>query len=268
MANQETIGKELAKETKLVPQDRLETLLESPAIKKRIQEVLRDKAPTFTSSIVSAVKTNKSLAACQPMTVVSSAFVAATLNLPINPSLGFAYIVPYNNVAQFQLGWKGFVQLAIRTNQYKNMHASEVYADELERWDPIKGELHLKPQENWKERYSGKGKVIGYSAFYQTVYGFEKYLYMSISEIEAHAKKYSKSYQKGFGQWKDNFHAMALKTVIKLLLSKYGLLSIDIEKALAVDQAVVDVDGQVQNYPDNGNGHETEDMPNDAIEPA
>jgi recombination protein RecT len=130
------------------------------------------------------------------------------------------------------------------------MNASEVYADEIEYWNPITGELKLTPLENWKERDSGNGKVIGYTSFFRTINGFEKFLYMTAGQVDRHAKKYSKSYQKGNGQWVKDFQSMALKTVLKLLLSKYGLLSIEMQKALRADQAVLDAEGEVSNYPD------------------
>ncbi|HET9146154.1 MAG TPA: recombinase RecT [Sphingomicrobium sp.] len=238
----------------LVAGDRLETLLDRIDVKKRFDEILGSKAPGFVSSIISAYKGNKALQACPPMSVISSAMVAATLDLPIVPSLGYAHVVPYREngqpVAQFQIGWKGYVQLAIRTGQYATMNAAEIYADEIEVWNPITGELKIRPQSEWKDRDSGTGKVVGYAAFFRTLNGFEKYLFMTVAQVERHAKKYSKSYQRDSGQWVKDFDAMAKKTVIKLLLSKFGVLSIDMQKALKVDQAVVDAKGEVASYPD------------------
>lgn len=251
MATPNAIGKALESDkNQLTKADRLETLLGRVDVRKRFEDILGAKAPGFVSSIISAVKGNDALKVCDPMSIISSAAVAATLDLPINSNLGFAHIVPYSGVAQFQMGWKGFVQLAIRTGQYKTMNASEIYADELEFWNPIKGELKLTPLETWKERDSGEGKIIGYASFFQTINGFEKYLYMTVGKVDRHAKKYSKSYQRGSGQWVKDFESMAMKTVLKLLLSKYGLLSIEMQKALRADQAVIDTEGEVKEYPD------------------
>lgn len=247
----------------MVAADRIETLLERVDVKKRFEEILGAKAAGFISSIISAYKTNKMLQTCPPMSVVSSAMVAATLDLPIVQSLGYAHIVPYREngvpVAQFQIGWKGFVQLAIRTGQYKTMNAAEIYEDEIDVWNPITGELKIRPQSEWKDRDSGSGKIVGYAAFFRTNNGFEKFLFMTVAQVERHAKKYSKSYQKDSGQWVKDFDSMAKKTVLKLLLSKFGLLSIEMQKAIKVDQAVVDVDGEVQAYPDGTGKHDAID---------
>lgn len=257
MANIESVNKAVTNGQKMVAQDRIEQLLERVDVKKRFLDVLGKQAPAFISSIISATKANEALKTCEPMTVISSAAIAATLNLPINPSLGFAHIVPYKGKAQFQMGWKGFVQLAIRTGQYKTMNAAEVYEGELKNWNRITGEIELDP--------TGKvsDKIVGYVAFFRTINGFEKYLYMTVEQIDAHAKRYSQSYGRDFSPWKQNFPAMAMKTVIKLLLSKYGLLSIEMQKALRVDQAVIDAEGEPETYPDAIDA----DMPNDAQEP-
>ncbi len=180
--------------------------------------------------------------------------VAATLDLPINQNLGFAFIIPYKSdgksYAQFQMGTKGFIQLAIRTGQYKTIHATEVYKDELKSWDPLTGTFEQNDQSTWKMRAGGKAEnIAGYLAFFKMTNGFEKYMYMTVEEIIAHAKKYSKSFGNAYGIWKTNPHAMSMKTVIKLLLSKYGLLSIQMEKAIDVDQAVIDTSGEIT-YPD------------------
>jgi recombination protein RecT len=228
----------------MVAQDRIEQLLARVDVRKRFEDVLRDNAPAFISSIIAATKSNPYLSKCDAMSVVSSAAVAASLNLPINPSLGFAHIVPYKDKAQFQMGWKGFVQLAIRTGQYKTMNTAEVYEGELKSWNRITAEVDI------DLTAKASDKVIGYVAFFRTVNGFEKYLYMTVDEIERHARRYSQSYGRGFGPWKDNFPAMAMKTVLKLLLSKYGLLSIEMQKALRADQAVIDAEGEPETFPD------------------
>lgn len=210
----------------------LEALLQSSSIKKRFNEVLKKKSAGFISSIVSAVKGNDKLALCEPGSVVSSAFIAASLDLPINPNLGFAYIIPYGGKAQFQMGWKGFVQLAMRTGQYKTINASLVYQGEIKSIDRVTGDIIFD--------YDAKesDKVIGYVAYFKLLNGFEKKYYMSKEDMEKHGKKYSKSYTSTSGQWHLNFDVMGLKTVLKLLLSKYGILSIQMQTAIEGDQMV------------------------------
>jgi recombination protein RecT len=176
--------------------------------------------------------------------------MAASLDLPINTNLQFAHLVPYRRsangpkVCQFQMGWRGFVQLAIRTGQYKTMHVTEVYKDELKSWNALTGEIEFTPQNEWKLREKGKpADIIGYVAFLKLMNGFEKYFYMTRQQCEAHGRRYSKSYSTG--QWTKDFDAMAKKTVIKLLLSKFGIMSIDMQKAIESDQAVIHEDGSL-----------------------
>lgn len=229
----------------IAPATTVKTLLSNVNYKKRFEEILGKKAPGFISSVVN-ISNSPTLKDCEANSIVSSAVVAATLDLPIDQNLGFAYIVPYNDkkkgkVAQFQMGYKGFIQLAMRSGQYKTISSSEVYEGEIKRYNRITGELEFNddfiPDEN--------SKVVGYIAYFKLLNGFEKYLYMTIKELQAHGKRYSQSY-KSTNQWaRDNslwntdFHSMAIKTVLKLLLSKYGILSIEMQKALETDQAVI-----------------------------
>lgn len=237
------------------PNRTLENMLKSVDVKQRFNDMLGKKAAGFMSSIISVTNQNNYLKMCEPMSIIASAAVAASLDLPINPSLGFAHIVPYRNsegkqIAQFQMGWKGFVQLAMRSGQYKTINVSEVYADELKFWNPLTGEIEFTPQAGWKQRAEGNAKnVAGYFSFFRLLNGFEKCSYMTHVEMDAHGHKYSKSYQKGKGMWVDGFLDMAKKTVLKLLLSKFGILSIEMAKAIEADQAVIDEDGTLH-YPD------------------
>ena len=219
-------------------------MLANVNVKKRFDDMLGAKAAGFTSSILTVVNGNHALQSCDPKTILSAANIAATLDLPINPNLGFAALVPYKtkidgkfvDVCQFQMMQKGFVQLAMRTGQYKVINASEVYEGELVSRNRITGEMTF----DFNARTSEK--IIGYCSYMKMVNGYEKYFYMTVEEIEKHAKKYSKTYQKGYGKWKDDFHAMAMKTVIKLLISKWGIMSIDMvqmQTALQADQSVI-----------------------------
>lgn len=236
MANKKDIQAAVANAPAVQAGQSLEVLLNKDNVKKRFEEILGKKAAGFMSSIISATKANPKLRAANPNSVLSSAVVAATLDLPINQNLGFAHIVPYGGEAQFQMGWKGFVQLAIRTNQYRSMNAAPVYEGELKEYNRITGEIEF----DLKGRKSNK--VIGYVAFFRLINGFEKYFYMTLEEVTAHGKRYSKSFSSG--NWSTNFEPMALKTVIKLLLSKWGILSIEMQTAMEADQAIVNARGE------------------------
>lgn len=207
--------------------------IDAPEIRARFQEVLGKKAAAFVSSVISATKTNPALGKCQADSVISAAMVAATLDLPINPSLGFAHIVPYANVAQFQMGWKGFNQLGLRSGQFARMNASPVFEGQLKKWDNITGDFEY-------DLTAKTGpKIVGYVSYFRLTNGYEHYFYMTTEEIRAHAARYSQAYKKGYGPWIDNFDSMALKTVHKLNLSKWAPMTSDMELALRIDQAVV-----------------------------
>lgn len=218
-------------ETALTPQARIKSLVETEGMKKRFSEVLGNRAPAFLQSIVSAYTANTKLSECDPMSVISSAMIAATLDLPINSSLGMAHIVPYKGVGTFQMGWKGFVQLGLRSGQFKTMNATVVYEGQLVNNNQFTGEVEFR-----HERMSDK--VIGYLFYFKLLNGFEKYTYWSKEECEAHAKRYSSAYKSGFGPWKDDFNSMALKTVVKSGLSKWGLLSLQMQTAVVEDESV------------------------------
>lgn len=231
----------------VTPVRRINQLLATDSIKSRFNELLGKRSAGFISSILSLVNSNKMLAECEPQSVINAAAIAATFDLPINPNLGFAYIVPYREkgvaVAQFQMGWKGFVQLAMRSGQYKTMNASPVFEGQIHSHNPFTGEFEF-------ELEAKSDKVIGYVFYFKLINGFEKFTYMTREDAEKHAKKFSQSYKKGYGVWKDDFDSMALKTVVKAGLSKWGILSIDMQKAIEFDQGEV-VEAEVVRYPDN-----------------
>lgn len=210
-------------------------MLETPAFKKKFEEMLGKKAAGFISSIIAVTNSSNYLMKADPATVIGAAAQAAMLDLPINQSLGFAYIVPYKGAAQFQLGYKGYIQLAQRSGQYVDIGAKTVYEGELEY------ENRLLDKFRFGERTSDK--VIGYLAYFRLTNGFEKMLYMTIDEAQAHAKKYSQNYKGGTDKWGlADFNVMAEKTVLKRLLSKYGPLSIEsvqMSQALANDGCVI-----------------------------
>lgn len=211
------------------PARTIEDWVESENIKQKFQEVLDKGAGAFVTSILSLVKSTPQLAAADPKTVISAAMTAATLKLPINPNLGFAYIVPYKDTATFQMGYKGYIQLAMRTGQYKTINASVVYEGQIEDVDFVTGEIIRGKKKS--------DKVVGYVAYFELINGFSKMVYMSHEDMMRHAMTYSQAYKydkkngKKSSVWTTNFEAMGLKTVLKQLISKYGIMSIDMQGA-------------------------------------
>ncbi len=235
----------------------LQQLLNSASIKRRFEELLDESAPSFISSILAIFNSNPKLRECSPNSILSAAGIAAALKLPINPSLGFAFIVPYKGQAQFQLGWKGFVQLAMRSGQYRTLNSGAVREGQIKEIDFVTGEIIR------GEKISDE--IVGYVAYMELINGFKKSLYMTVEELLAHAEKYSQSYAydlrsgKKSSVWTTNFDAMAKKTVLKKLLSNFGIISIDqksidLATALQADQAVITNEGF--RYIDNERGAE------------
>lgn len=218
----------------------IQKLVSSDEIIKKAERALGKKSQQFLTSVLALANSSSEIAKCEPLTTYNACLTAATLDLPINQNLGFAYIVPFKNnrkgimEAQFQMGYKGFIQLALRSGQFENLNVREVREDELEGIDQISGE----PKFNFK--LNSNKKIIGYMAFFKLINGFQKTSFMTIEELKEHAKKYSQTYRKGFGVWVDNFESMAQKTVLKLLLSKYAPLNTQMATAIEEDQKVGD----------------------------
>lgn len=219
-------------------------------VKNKFNELLGKRAPAFITSVLQIVASNALLKDADPMSIYQSAAVAATLDLPLNNNLGFAYIVPYKDktgkvVAQFQLGYKGFIQLAQRSGQFKTISACPIYEGQLIEQNPLTGFVFDFTKKTGPE-------VLGYAAYFELLNGFQKTYFLTIEELRSHGKRYSQTYKKGFGLWEDNFDAMAVKTVIKLLLAKYAPLSIEMQRAVVTDQAVItDADALEVTYVDN-----------------
>ena len=226
--------------------------INDPGIQNLVHERIGKRAGQFTTSLLSLVNANKNIAECTPVTVLQAALTAASMDLPINQNLGFAYIVPYKNKgtmeAQFQMGWKGFVQLAQRSGKFKTINTTEVKEGEVKTRDRMTGELEFNWIEDDTER--GKAKTVGYLAYFELLNGFRKSLYMTKEEVQAHAGRYSQSFKGGFSSpWKTDFDLMAQKTAIKLLLSKFAPLSTEMQEAVTADQSVSD--GKSRHYIDN-----------------
>lgn len=213
---------------------KLQGYFNNETAKRNLQAMLGQKAQGFTTSVLSVVNNNRLLQNSEPASIYSSAMVAASLDLPINPNLGFAAIVPYGRVSQFQIMTRGLVQLAIRSGQYERITNAVVHKGELVKYDPFRDEYEFDASKRESD------EVIGYMAYFRLAGGFEKYYYMTKEDCLAHGRRYSKSFSSG--PWRDNQEAMCLKTVLKQLLSKYGILSIEMQRAIRMDQAVVSTD--------------------------
>ena len=230
--------------------------LTQDAVKNQINQVISGKNGTrFISSVVSAVNNNPALQECTNQSILSAALLGESLNLSPSPQLGQYYMVPFNDknkgkVAQFQLGYKGYIQLAIRSGQYKKLNVLGIKEGELIRFDPLNEEIVVKLIEDEEARE--QAPTIGYYAMFEYTNGFRKAMYWSRRKMEAHALKYSKGYQakKGYTFWEKDFDGMAYKTMLRQLISKWGIMSIDMVSAMDADMAVINEDG-TKDYVDN-----------------
>ncbi len=215
------------------------------SVKRKFEELLGKRSSAFMTSVLQIVSNNSYLQNASPQSVFNAACVAATLDLPINNNLGFAYIVPYGKDAQFQMGYRGFIQLAQRSGQFKTIASSPIYEGQLIEENPLTGFVF-----DFKVKKSGT--PIGYAAYFELLNGFQKTLYMTTEELNQHGKRFSQTFKSGRGLWKDDFESMALKTVLKLLLSKFAPLSVEMQKAVITDQGVIsDPDTLDVAYSDN-----------------
>jgi len=222
---------------------RFNAMLENTRTQDYLASVLGEKKQTFVSNMVALVSNNKALSECDPSTIMFSCLKSSALDLSLDPALGLCYVLPYrdnkNNVtvATWQLGARGYVQLALRSAQFKKLNVRDVRDGEIVGEDFVSGELQFKKLAADRE----KAPIVGYVAYMQLVNGFEKQLYMTVEELDAHAKRFSQTYRRGYGLWadKDMRGAMMEKTVLKRLLSKYAPLSVEMRDAIASDQAVL-----------------------------
>lgn len=212
--------------------DALKKFLASESIQEQLKNALQDNGDVFIASLIDLYAGDTSLQNCQPAAVVMQALKAAVLKLPIIKTLGFAYIIPYKTdgvlVPQFQIGYKGLIQLAMRTGQYRIINADVVYEGEYKSKNKLTGEFDLNGQ-------ATSEKIIGYFAHFEMLNGFSKTLYMTKEKVTAHAVKYSKSYSLSSSPWKKEFDAMALKTTVRGILSHWGYLSVEMQSAMTED---------------------------------
>jgi len=231
-------------------------------VKQKFAEIMGKRSTAFMTSVLQCVAQNQLLANANVNSIYQSAMMAAVLDLPINPNLGFAAIIPYKtknketqqweDVAQFQVMAKGFNQLAMRSGQFKKLSQTDVREGEIKKRDRLTGDIEFQWEED--DAIRAKLPIIGYVAYFSLLNGFEKQNYMSVQEVKDHATRYSQTYKKGYGNWVDSFDAMALKTVTKLLLSKWAPLSVEMQSAVIADQSVI-------------NNHETQDVTYSDVEP-
>ena len=233
----------------------LKTKLDAPSVKAKFESMLGKRAPQFITSISSVVQNNALLQKAEVNSIIMGAAVAASMDLPLNANLGYAALVPFNSkgggcFAQFQIMTKGWTELFIRTGQCQSLINEIVYEGQLVKKNKFTGEYVF------DEDAKKSDKIIGYMAYFRLTNGYEKTEFMTVEEVKAHAQRFSQTFRSGAGIWKDSFDAMALKTVLKKLLTKWAPKSIEIQKAALFDQAVVDgnvadLESAKPNYMDN-----------------
>lgn len=229
-------------------------MLENTRTQDYLESVLGEKKQTFVGNMVALVSNNKALSECDPSTIMFSCLKSSALDLSLDPALGLCYVLPYRDnksgttVATWQLGARGYVQLALRSAQFRKLNVRDVREGEIVDEDFVSGELTFRKLQVGRET----AQIIGYVAYMQLINGFEKQLYMSVEELDAHAKRFSQTYRKGFGLWADKQMrgAMCEKTVLKRLLSKYAPLSVEMRDAIKSDSAVLGENNSIR-YIDN-----------------
>lgn len=227
----------------------LTAYLTQNTVKDQINSIVGGKDGTrFITAIVSAVNANPALQECTNPSILSAALLGHSLKLSPSPQLGQYYMVPFNDknkgkVAQFQIGYKGYIQLALRSGQYKKLNVLAIKEGELIRFDPLNEEIEVNLIENEVARE--KAPTIGYYAMFEYTNGFRKAMYWSREKMESHAETYSPGYKakKGFTFWEKDFDAMAYKTMLRQLISHWGVMSIEMQSALDSDMAVINEDG-------------------------
>lgn len=250
---------------------KLKNTLKAPSVEAKFKEMLGKRASQFMTSITSVVTNNSLLQKADVNSIIMGAATAASMDLPLNPNLGYAALVPFNSkdgcFAQLQVMVKGWVELFLRSGQCKNIICETVYDGQLVKKNKFTGEYVF------DEDAKKSDNIIGFMAYFKLTNGFEKYEYMTIDEVKLHAKKFSQTYRKGIGPWKDMFEQMAQKTVLKKLLTKWAPKSIEMQQMAMFDQAVIkgdinDMDNAQTVYADNGQDVQIEQTEHieDAIE--
>src|SRR4030042_826217 len=221
------------------PVDKLKIALSAESVREQFQNALKENSGAFVASIIDLVASDSKLQQCNPNAVIMECLKAAILGLPINKQLGFAYIIPYNIkgilTPQFQPGYKTYVQLAMRTGQYRFLNASVIVEGYTVSEDILTGKVTITGEPVGE-------KAIGYCAYLELLNGFSKARYMTVAEVLSHAKRYSKNFKSDDSKWKTDFDAMAQKTVLKQLLSKYGILSIEMQNVIVNEERDIEAE--------------------------
>lgn len=265
MTGSVNVNEKITVPAKKPAQQKFSVAMQTEGYKNLINNTLGDpkRASAFVTAITSAVSTNPSLQECDPATILSAGLLGETLQLSPSPALGQYYLVPFNDrklgrkVAQFQLGYKGYIQLAIRSGQYKKLNVLPIKEGELIKYDPLNEDIEVHLIEDDAERE--KAETIGYYAMFEYLNGFRKVIYWSKDRMEAHALEYSQGYRakKGYTFWEKDFDAMACKTMLRQLISKWGIMSIDFQKAYEADMGVLRPGDNVE-YVDNDDSFDAE----------
>ena len=211
------------------PSSIMKGILDNDNTKKLLQDSLKENAGAFAASILDLYNSDKYLQQCDPKQVFGECLKAVSLKLPINKQLGFAYVVAFKGIPQFQIGYKGLIQLCMRTGQYKHINAGEVYEGEYKGVNKLTGELDISGKRTSDE-------IVGYFAYIETLNGFSHSVYSTKQEVQKHAEKYSKSHNSSNSAWKTEFDKMAVKTVLRNLLSHYGYMSVEMMNAMTAEQ--------------------------------
>ena len=252
----------MTKQELVKAQPKFSVAIQSDAYKNLINQTLGDKekAQRFIAAISSAVAVNPTLQECEAGTILSGALLGESLNLSPSPQLGFYYLVPFNDskkgykVAQFQLGYKGYIQLAIRSGYYKKLNVMAIKKGELVNFDELNEEIEVNLIQDEEERENAE--TIGYYAMFEYISGFRKAIYWSKAKMEKHALRYSQGYKgdkakhTAYTFWSKDFDGMAYKTMLRQLISKWGIMSTDMQEAYTKDQAVIETNGNFE-YVDN-----------------
>lgn len=238
----------------------LKQTLNAPSVKAKFEELLGKRAPQFMTSITTVVQNNELLQKADVNSVIMGAATAASMDLPLHPALGYAALVPYNTkdgcYAQLQVMANGLVELAMRSGQVQSLISEEVLEGQLVKKNKFTGDYVF------DEDAKKSDKVIGYMAYIRLSNGFEKYEYMTVQEIKEHAHKFSQTYRRGGGVWRDNFAGMAKKTLLRKILSKWCPKSLQMQQAIVFDQSVVkgtvdNIEDAMPQYADNNKNAET-----------
>jgi len=236
------------KKQEISEQASLVATLNSERVQNGFRGILKDRAPAFLASLMNSINASPelrriSLTPTGKAEIITCATMAACLNLVIDKNLGFAWIIPYGGHPQFQIGYKGFIQMAQRTGQYSRINCVPVYKNQFVSYNTLTEDLQVNLE------LLPEGDVVGFAFYFRLVNGFEKITYKSKAELIIHGKKYSKSYNTSGGVWQNNTDAMCLKTLVKMVLSKWGILSTEMQRAQMADQAII----KGENFDDSAN---------------